>query len=434
MFRRWAVAGASVALVVSFTQVVTASSALASSPITLANVNINSGPGSSNALLGMIPDNTPVSIYCFVAGQPVSGPYGTEDLWDALTGGGYVPDALIYTGSNSAVVPACPSGQFGVGNYPVAWTGGGAAQGHAGTSTGDSPVGSGLPDGQVVAVTCETSGQTLTDSAGFTSDLWDKLASGGYLPNVYLDTEVNGATPGLHSCSSASPPPPTTGPIVSGSSRNWAGYIGTAKDVSAVQSAWTVPRVSCSGSPSTGSAVAIWAGIDGGVANYLIQAGTGATCNNAKAQPSYYTWWESDPHTGQNKGPKVSAGAQVTVAIRYHSGSPAYFVVTLAVNGIMQFTREVTVKNEPQSQAECIVEAPIGGKGVVPLTEFNPVTFTDCRITSASTSGQQIGRGKINGITVTRDTMMDSAHRDLATAGNPGSGGLPWTVTWKGLS
>jgi hypothetical protein len=64
-----------------------------------------------------------VSFGCFVAGQRVSGPYGTEDVWDALDGGGHIPDALIFTGSNSPVVRACSSNQFGTGVYPVAWTG-----------------------------------------------------------------------------------------------------------------------------------------------------------------------------------------------------------------------------------------------------------------------------------------------------------------------
>jgi hypothetical protein len=432
MLRRWTVAGVSVALLVSFMGLASASPALASQPVTLANVNVRSGPGESNGLLGTLPNNTPVSIYCFVAGQPVSGPYGTEDLWDALTNGGYVPDALIYTGSNSAVVPACPSSQFGVGNYPVAWTGGGNAQAYAGASNGSSPIGSGIPDGQVVTVTCETSGQTLTDSAGFTSNLWDKLASGGYVSNVYLDTQVNGPTPGLSACSSAPPPPPSTGPISPVTSRVWAGYVGVAQGVTAVQSTWKVPKVvTCNGSSS--SNVFIWDGIDGKENSpYLVQAGTAAQCNKGKSV--YFAWWQTNPRTTFNLAGYVNPGDTVTVDIRYHPGPATYFVIALTVNGKLLFTQEKNVPNEPRSQAECVVEAPVDtNKKVSALTQFEPATFTDCRITAASATSQQIGRGSINGVSAARYTMTNGG-RVLASVGNPGGGGVPWTVTWKHLS
>lgn len=229
-------------------------------------------------------------------------------------------------------------------------------------------------------------------------------------------------------------PPPSTGPIGSATSSNWSGYVGVAQNVSKVEATWTVPQVTCSGS-SNGSWVVIWAGIDGEAnTNYLVQAGTGATCSSPKAQPDYYAWWESDPTTGQHEAAKVSPGAQVTVDITYRSGST--FVMQLDVNGKTQFTRDAAVKNEPRSQGECIVEAPISAqtKAPTPLTEFKPVTFTDCRITTASTTGQQIGRGSINGVAVTRFTITDHAHRAQDAVGNPGSGGVPWTVTWKHLN
>ena len=204
MLRRWSIAGVAVGLILAVTQVAVAPAASAATYPTLAAVGVYSGPGDSNALLETIPANTGISIRCFVAGEIISGPYGSEDIWDALDSGGFVPDALIFTDSNGAVVPACPSDQFGVGQYPVAWTGGGGVQPMSGTSVSSGTDGSVLPDGLVVTVTCETSGQTLTDSANFTSGLWDQLTSGAYIPNVYIDTQVNGATPGLPACSQPS--------------------------------------------------------------------------------------------------------------------------------------------------------------------------------------------------------------------------------------
>jgi hypothetical protein len=202
-----------------------------------------------------------------------------------------------------------------------------------------------------------------------------------------------------------------------------------------VRAAWTVPQATCT-SASKGSAAVIWAGIDGKAnTNYLVQAGTGMQCSAAN-KPSYYTWWESNPTIAGTAVAAISAGAKVTVDITYHVGPTAYFVVQLAVNGSVQFTRQVAIKNEPRSQAECIVEAPISSatKRPVPLTEFKPAEFTDCRITSTSAAGQQIGRGSISGVAVTRYTLNDATNRTQASAGNPGSSGVPWTVTWKRLN
>ncbi len=180
---------------------------------TLAALTVRSGPGNSNGSVGGLGNGATVSIHCFVAGEKVSGPYGTEDIWDALDSGGFIPDALLFTGSNGAVVPACPSAQFGTGQYPLAWTGGGGYAPRSGPHTGDSVVGGTLPDGLVVGVACEVYGDSVTDSAGFTLAIWDRLNSGGYIPNAYLDTQVNGRTPGLPSCAD-NPPPIIVPPVV----------------------------------------------------------------------------------------------------------------------------------------------------------------------------------------------------------------------------
>lgn len=66
---------------------------------------------------GSIYSGTYVEIKCYSTGGWMDGPYGAENIWDLITatiGGAndheWVPDALVYTGSNSAVMPACPSG------------------------------------------------------------------------------------------------------------------------------------------------------------------------------------------------------------------------------------------------------------------------------------------------------------------------------------
>jgi len=59
---------------------------------------------------------TNITISCYMTGDTVTGRYGSENVWDLISGGPssvgigmFVPDADIYTGSNSPVVSRCPS-------------------------------------------------------------------------------------------------------------------------------------------------------------------------------------------------------------------------------------------------------------------------------------------------------------------------------------
>ncbi|WP_333771793.1 hypothetical protein [Streptomyces sp. IBSBF 2435] len=75
---------------------------------------VRTGPGDNNATAEYIAPGNKVEITCYRTGTYVTGPYGTENYWDRLTldndgsAGEWLPDALVYTGSNSAVVPVCP--------------------------------------------------------------------------------------------------------------------------------------------------------------------------------------------------------------------------------------------------------------------------------------------------------------------------------------
>jgi hypothetical protein len=155
MLRRWSIAGISLLLLTGLGLAITGPRALATAGTgtTIAAVTVYSGPGDSNTQLRTIAAQTKVSFTCYVDGESVTGNYGTENFWDALAGGGYAPDELIQTGHNDPVVPQCPSAQFGVGRYPVAWTGGAGAQPYSGTSKSSGPDGGALPDGKVALVT-----------------------------------------------------------------------------------------------------------------------------------------------------------------------------------------------------------------------------------------------------------------------------------------
>lgn len=136
-------------------------------------------------------------------GDAVTDPYGTETAWDHLDGGGYVADAWVYTGSNSSTVPLCGSGGP---SYPIAWTGGVGVNQRSGPSTSYPIVGSPIPEGTYVVPVCEAYGDTITDTAGYTSNIWDQLTGGVYISNAFLNTGVDGRTPGVPDCGQSPPP------------------------------------------------------------------------------------------------------------------------------------------------------------------------------------------------------------------------------------
>ncbi|MGW5355220.1 hypothetical protein ACWERV_32465 [Streptomyces sp. NPDC004031] len=137
-------------------------------------------------------------ITCYVTGETVSGTYGASNIWDMVSSvgpyganGTFIPDALVYTGSNSPVVPHCSSalGHI-IGNGPVVV--------RSGRGGGYSSVGDNLSVGEYVEIACYGVGQAVTGPYG-TETLWDKLtegpvnSSGEWIPDALVYTGSNSA-------------------------------------------------------------------------------------------------------------------------------------------------------------------------------------------------------------------------------------------------
>jgi uncharacterized protein YraI len=144
-----------------------------------------------------INDAEGIYISCYVTGQTVSGQYGSEDVWDEVSGapyntvavGGFVPDAYVYTGSNSPVVPRCSgaSGQI-IGNVQVTVYNGPGYNNSLLTY---------LSPGADVVFTCYSTGSTVTGPYG-PEDIWDKTtvansAAQEWVPDAYVYTGSNNA-------------------------------------------------------------------------------------------------------------------------------------------------------------------------------------------------------------------------------------------------
>jgi hypothetical protein len=72
-----------------------------------APLTIRAGASTSTSAIGSLPDGTFITIRCQKFGSSVTGTYGTSRLWDK-TGGGFVADAYVSTGSDGQVAPTCP--------------------------------------------------------------------------------------------------------------------------------------------------------------------------------------------------------------------------------------------------------------------------------------------------------------------------------------
>lgn len=132
---------------------------------TLVKTPMSWGPYLSSPY-GSIDPGLSFTIKCYVTGDTVSGPYGSENVWDMESvGGDFVPDADVYTGSNSPVVPHCSTalGQI-IGDDPV--------------KVLETP-GSGQVDslnlGEKIEIQCYTTSSTSVPGPYGPEDIWDLL-------------------------------------------------------------------------------------------------------------------------------------------------------------------------------------------------------------------------------------------------------------------
>jgi hypothetical protein len=56
-------------------------------------------------------------------------------------------------------------------------------------------------NGAQLQLVCQTHGDAVTGANGYTSDIWDKLSDGAFIPDFYVDTpEIDKPSPGIPSC------------------------------------------------------------------------------------------------------------------------------------------------------------------------------------------------------------------------------------------
>lgn len=84
-----------------------AASAATGKVIASSGLYIQDGPSLNARTIGILGYQSTADFDCYLNGDAVTGPYGTETIWDHLLSGGYVSDAWVFTNNNGAVVPLC---------------------------------------------------------------------------------------------------------------------------------------------------------------------------------------------------------------------------------------------------------------------------------------------------------------------------------------
>ena len=155
-------------------------------------LNLRAGPNGSTALVGCIPVNTTIDIGCTATGNAVTGPYGTETLWDHTTyagKSGYVADAWVYTGTNGPVAPSCsapqPTGRILISP---------CLNLRAGPNGSTALIGC-IPQNTTIDIQCTAQGNAVTGPYG-TETIWDRTTYNGvagYVADAWVYTGTNSA-------------------------------------------------------------------------------------------------------------------------------------------------------------------------------------------------------------------------------------------------
>jgi hypothetical protein len=173
-------------------------------------------------------------------------------------------------------------------------------------------------------------------------------------------------------------------------SQNWAGYVVHSKKgqkFSSVSGSWTQPAVSATSGPGYS---AFWVGIGGASSRSkaLEQIGTSADVVNGKTH--YSAWYELVPAPETKLNLAIHPGNHISAHVGVN-GTNVTVSLSDQTTG-QSVTKTLKMSNPDTSSAEWIAEAPSseqsgGALQILPLADFNKVTFTGASATAGGHTG-----------------------------------------------
>jgi hypothetical protein len=224
-------------------------------------------------------------------------------------------------------------------------------------------------------------------------------------------------TPGVGVQPTPQAPVPAVG-VGANTSHNWSGYAATGGRYTAVSGTWTVPQPRVNGATGVG---ATWVGIGGVTSHDLIQAGTQDVAAGG-GQAQFQTWIETLPQASQQVPLAVEPGDSVTVSITEQGAGTGVWQISMHNNTSGQTYQTSVTYASSESSAEWIEEAPSGANGILPLDQFNSVSFS---AVSAVQNAQTVDLSQTGAQAI---TMLNGSNQPLAVPSGIGSDGSSFSV------
>ncbi|HLQ31534.1 MAG TPA: G1 family glutamic endopeptidase, partial [Chloroflexota bacterium] len=234
--------------------------------------------------------------------------------------------------------------------------------------------------------------------------------------DVHPDSRLE--QPGAQPAPSGSPRPSVAPrPARSGTSHNWSGYSATGGKFTGVSATLTVPQ------PVAGSGIAAdaaWVGVGGVRSRDLIQAGTEQTVL-PNGRVSYQAWIEMLPQVSHPVQLRITPGDSVTVSLKEQQENS--WLISFKNNTTGQTFQTTQEYESSHSSAEWVEEAPSGRRGVLTLSNFGTVKFSNA---SAMKDGKTVSVADAGGRAI---TMIDRNDQPIAQPSQLGSDGASFSVT-----
>ncbi|SEM15019.1 G1 family glutamic endopeptidase [Streptacidiphilus jiangxiensis] len=197
------------------------------------------------------------------------------------------------------------------------------------------------------------------------------------------------------------------------SSSNWSGFAATGGGFTSISASWVEPTGKCTSATTYSS---FWVGIDGDGSNSVEQTGSEVDCSGGV--PQYYSWYEMYPAYPVNFSNTVRPGDHFTGSVTYNGSGKFTMKLSDTTQG---WSRSVSKTYSPAQRysVEVIAEAPSSSTGVLPLTNFGTVNFTN-----AAANGQALGNYGPDQINMVSGSTTKATTSSL-------SGGENFSVTWK---
>jgi hypothetical protein len=207
-------------------------------------------------------------------------------------------------------------------------------------------------------------------------------------------------------------------PLGANTSHNWSGYAATGGQYTGVTATWTMPQPRVNGAAGVG---ATWVGIGGVSSHDLIQAGT-QDVSAGGGQAQFQTWIEMLPQASQQVPLAVEPGESISVSITEQGAGTGVWQISMKNNTSGQSYQTTVQYASSESSAEWIEEAPSGSSGVLPLDQFNSVSFSSA---SATQNGQTVDLTQASAQAI---TMLNSNNQPLAVPSGIASDGSSFSV------